>query len=193
MTWEQSQNLSLSHTCTNTHTHTQRLLGTFKADVRGASHSEVGNHSREDLQINMFWGVRGGQHGRKRERYNTGRVMPCSLKWRGKNGSVLPTAVQLDNKKTKHDVTFINRTRCKYECRKCVHKDTTLEMSVKKEGKDLILAKLVSELLWQMSIEWAPPRIVQYDSELAGGNGSQNSRFRLCQGLSVRLGHFWNW
>lgn len=100
--------------------------------------SAGGSQSKEDLHVNMFWGVRGGQHGRKRERYNAGRVMPCSLKWRGKDRSVLPTAVWLDNKKTKHDVTSVNRTRCKYECRKCVHKDTDLEMSEKKEGKGLI-------------------------------------------------------
>lgn len=60
-------------------------------------------------------GVRGGQHGRKRERYHVGRVMPCSSKWRGKDGSMLPKpAAQLDNNKTTHDAILIHRIHCKH-------------------------------------------------------------------------------
>lgn len=72
----------------------------------------------------VFWqiqGVRGGQHSRKRERYNVGRVMPCSSKWRGKDGSVFPSAV--DNNKTTHDVVLFDRIYCKYVCwERCMQK-----------------------------------------------------------------------
>lgn len=79
--------------------------------------------------------MRGEQHGRKRERYNVGRVMPCSSKWRGKDGSVLlSAAVQPDNNKTTHDVTLIHRMQCTYVCReRRTQMKTDFELSVKTE------------------------------------------------------------
>lgn len=114
------------------------IITLYTYDPSCESHVRI--RTSNDLLLNVCvdkhreW--EGGWYGRKGERCNVGRVMPCSSKRRGKDGSVLPSTA-LNWTITKRHMTWISFKRCtvnmsarKGVCRKKHHK-----ISVRGKGR----------------------------------------------------------
>lgn len=124
------------------------IITLYAYDPSCESHVRI--RTSNDLLLNLCvdkhreW--EGGWYGRKGERCNVGRVMPCSSKRRGKDGSVLPSAA-LNWTITKRHMTWIsfkrrtvNMSARKGVCRKKHHK-----ISVRGKGRIRRRSELAQE------------------------------------------------
>lgn len=113
------------------------IITLYAYDPSCESHVRI--RTSNDLLLNLCvdkhreW--EGGWYGRKGERCNVGRVMPCSSKRRGKDGSVLPSAA-LNWTITKRHMTWISfkRRTVNMSARKGVCRKKHHNISVRGKG-----------------------------------------------------------